>query len=238
MTLARLLPIAERFDVYLLGTGLPSFWVAKMADMRLTLGLSGWTTNDWTKGSAVQMLLPPQSPNDALVAKVADNLHNRRALNLADLSSRARVDKGQTAGALNQLALRGQAIYDLDSDLFRWRQVLPMAVSEKEMGPPHAETEAARALITKNKVKINSSDEGPRGGWIVTAKAEGKPCEALINADGMVVKGKCLCSWHFKFGIRNGPCRHIQAVRDLLFNNAANQSGDWYEKRLLWAGRS
>ena len=43
LSLTRLLPLAERFDVYLLGTGLPSFWVAKMGNMRLTLGLSGWT---------------------------------------------------------------------------------------------------------------------------------------------------------------------------------------------------
>jgi len=238
LTLARLLPIAERFDVYLLGTGLPSFWVAKMGDMRLTLGLSGWTTNDWTKGSAVQMLLPSQTPKDALVAKTADNLHSRKALSFKDLSSRIRVGPGETAGALNQLALRGQAIYDLDAEVFRWRQVLPMAVSEKEMGAPHPETSAARILINKNRVKINSNHRGPRGGWAVVAKVEGKPCEALINADGMVIKGKCLCGWHFKFGIRNGPCRHIQAVRDLVFNGAGKQSGDWYESRLRWAGRS
>ena len=30
LVLARLLPLAERFDVTLLGTGLPSFWVAHM----------------------------------------------------------------------------------------------------------------------------------------------------------------------------------------------------------------
>ncbi len=55
-SLARLLPLAERFDVYLLGTGFPSFWVARMGEMRLTLGLSGWTTNDWTRGSALDLL--------------------------------------------------------------------------------------------------------------------------------------------------------------------------------------
>src|SRR5438876_675380 len=30
LVLSRLLPLADRFDVYLLGTGLPSFWVAQM----------------------------------------------------------------------------------------------------------------------------------------------------------------------------------------------------------------
>ncbi len=62
MSLARLLPLATHVDVYLPGTGLPSFWVVQMGNMRLTLGLSGWTANDWTRGSAVQRLLPATAP--------------------------------------------------------------------------------------------------------------------------------------------------------------------------------
>ena len=237
MTLARLLPLAERFDVYLLGTGMPSFWVAKLGNMRLTLGLSGWTTNDWTKGSAVQMLLPQVETTDAFVAKAADQLLLNRASTLDDLSGRIHSGQSDTAAALNQLALRGQAIYDLDAGLFRWRQVLPMALSDKEIGPAHPEILGARELLIKNKLEILTSDAGPRGGWVVTAKVEGKPCEALIDSDGMVKKGKCVCSWHYKFGIRNGPCRHIQVIRDHTFVGNTDGNQDWYEKLSAWAGK-
>ena len=237
MTLGRLLPLAERFDVYLLGTGMPSFWVAKLGNMRLTLGLSGWTTNDWTKGSAVQMLLPQVETTDAVVAKAADQLLNSRSATLDDLSGRIHTGTSDTAAALNQLALRGQAIYDLDAGLFRWRQVLPVALSDKEIGPAHPEILGARELLIKEKVKILTSDAGPRGGWVVTANVGGKPCEALIDGDGMVKKGKCVCSWHYKFGIRNGPCRHIQAIRDQMFVGSTDSKQDWYEKLLAWAGR-
>src|SRR5262249_50279179 len=61
--LAGLLPIMDGADVYLLGTGLPSFWVARMGEMRLTLGLSGWTANDWTGASALDQLTPPAEPS-------------------------------------------------------------------------------------------------------------------------------------------------------------------------------
>jgi len=44
--LARTLPLVSGFTVHLLGTGLPSFWLAHFGEMTLTLGLSGWTTND------------------------------------------------------------------------------------------------------------------------------------------------------------------------------------------------
>ena len=50
--LARLLPLADGADVYLLGTGLPSFWSVRLGEMRFLLGLSGWTANDWSGGSA------------------------------------------------------------------------------------------------------------------------------------------------------------------------------------------
>jgi hypothetical protein len=238
LTLARLLPLAERFDVYLLGTGLPSFWVAKMGNMRLTLGLSGWTANDWTKGSAVQMLLPQEEANDALIAKAADNLHSRRSLDFDNLKGRIgrSTGSGQIASALNQLALRGQVIYDLDAGVYRWRQVLPMAFSDKEVSTGHPELLAARSLLVGGKVEIKSRDESPRGGSVVTADVDGKPVECKIDADGMIKKGKCVCSWHYKSGIRNGPCRHIQAVRDIVFSGSSGLNSDWFEKRLTWAG--
>src|SRR6185436_16795572 len=45
--LARVLPLCERIEVRLLGTGMPSIWIAHMGEMRLCLALSGWTANDW-----------------------------------------------------------------------------------------------------------------------------------------------------------------------------------------------
>ena len=41
--LERLLPRAKRVRVFLLGSGLPTFWVVDLGDLSFTLGLSGWT---------------------------------------------------------------------------------------------------------------------------------------------------------------------------------------------------
>ncbi len=84
LTLARVLPLAEGFDVYLLGTGLPTFWVARMGGMRLTLGLSGWTTNDWTRGSALDALAPPAGLSAGTLSQIANDLERRGAFNLRD----------------------------------------------------------------------------------------------------------------------------------------------------------
>jgi hypothetical protein len=46
--LERLVPVARKVTVHLLGSGMPSFWVADLGDLSFTLGLSGWTANDWS----------------------------------------------------------------------------------------------------------------------------------------------------------------------------------------------
>ena len=213
LSLARLLPLATQVDVYLLGTGLPSFWVVQMGNMRLTLGLSGWTTNDWTRGSAVQMLLPPSQPSLAKVAMAAERLSQQRTMSLNELSS---GPAGESASIMNQLALRGQTIFDLHANVFRWRQILPMALSDRELGEPHPELTGVQQIIAAKKVKVETRHEAPRGGEIITGKVENQSCEVLIDGDGIIRKGKCRCSWHFKFGVRNGPCRHLQALRESI----------------------
>src|SRR5688572_7167205 len=82
LSLARLLPIAERFDVHLLGTGLPSFWVARLGEMRLTLGLSGWTVNDWTRSAALDLVAPQASASPDQVERVRSHLHQQRKATL------------------------------------------------------------------------------------------------------------------------------------------------------------
>ena len=58
--LERLIPVAQRFTVHLLGSGMPSFYVADLGNMSFTLGLSGWTTNDWSASGNFDLLAPAQ----------------------------------------------------------------------------------------------------------------------------------------------------------------------------------
>lgn len=234
LSLARVLPLATQVDVWLLGTGLPSFWVVQMGNMRLTLGLSGWTTNDWTRGSAIQMLLPSSEPSLAQVAIAAEKLSQQRTLSLSQLRTVLNCSPGEAASVMTQLAMRGQAIFDLQAGVFRWRQMLPMASSDQEMGPPHPEMAAAQQLMIHGLVKVETREQAPRGGSIVTGKVENQSCEVLIDGDGIIRKGKCRCNWHFKFGIRNGPCRHLQVLRDQIWMQTRASGQDWYEERLKW----
>jgi hypothetical protein len=234
MTLARSLPLAERYEVYLLGTGLPSFWVAQLGEMRLTLGLSGWTANDWTRGSAIDLLAPPSAPAPDLVDNIAAILRQNRAMTLSQITATLRIDAERAATALRQLAHTGQAIYDLSAGLYRWRQIMPRAVGEAELGPEHPELASARQIMERNQVTLESRAEAPdaKGGYLLAGKAESKRVEILLDADQRVRRGKCVCGYYQKYGLKNGPCRHMLALRWRASVGAleAYRASGWYER--------
>jgi hypothetical protein len=213
LVLARLLPLAESFDVHLLGTGLPHFWVANMGEMRLTLGLSGWTTNDWTRGSALDMLAPPVSPPRDLIASVATMLRSVRAATVAQIQTHTHSDDAHTLAALRHLAWTGQVIHDLTAGVYRWRQVMPQPLGEAEMGTEHEEMTGLRQLLIKRKGGIKSREPAPGGGTLVTGTVDGSPVEVLTDADNRIRRGRCVCGYFRKFGVRNGPCRHMMTLR-------------------------
>ncbi len=233
LALSRLLPLAMKFEVHLLGTGLPSFWIADMGDMKLTLGLSGWTANDWTRGSALDLLAPPAQPSAELIARVAQFMKGRRAAAFADIDLDCGGQPAQTAAALNRLAHTGQLIHDLPNAVYRWRQIMPMALGEAELGPENEELTASKELLLRKNAKIDSRTEAA-GGVLVTGTADRKPVELFLNQDGLIKRGKCVCSHHYKFGIRAGPCRHLLALRTLAMRETEsaveNSLAGWYQQ--------
>jgi hypothetical protein len=57
---------------------------------------------------------------------------------------------------MNQLALRGQAIFDLHAGVFRWRQVFRWRLSDRELGSPHPELAGISANHRGEKVRVES----------------------------------------------------------------------------------
>jgi len=214
LSLARLLPLAESIEVHLLASGLPSFWLVRMGDMTFTLGLSGWTANDWSRGSALDLLQPPRAPSLDLIAKVAAVMKSRRSATLADIQTAMdEPDEFLVASALRQLAQTGQLIYDIAHHVFRYRQIMSQPLGEAQLGPEDGELAAARLLIARDKIKLLDRQDGPNLSRVIIGDVDSKPVEILVDPEDRIKRGKCLCG-HFKqFGLRNGPCRHMIALR-------------------------
>jgi hypothetical protein len=211
--LSRLLPLMDGAEVYLLGSGLPSFWSIRLGPIRLLLGLSGWTANDWTGSSALDQLAPSAEPDPAMMTSIARAFHGEPAMSFPRLHAVTNAPAPALAFGLNRLALLGQVIHDLPLDLYRWRQIMPVTLSAEVIGPEHPETEAARRLVADHKVRVNRDETRPGGHRVIEGRVSSTDVSLLADGDGRMVRGHCTCSHHFKGGLRRGPCRHLQALR-------------------------
>lgn len=212
--LARLLPLIDEVDVYLLGTGFPSFWVAKMGEMRLILGLSGWTTNDWTGASALDQIAPPVEVNEHMLVQIAGAFREQPMLPFNRVVASSQLPPATVAAGLNRLALLGQVIHDLPLGQYRWRQVMPTPLTSEQIGPENPETAEAKSMVERNQVTVTRNEPTPTGLRLLQGRMPNHSVELLLDGDARIIRGKCSCSHHFKNGLRKGPCRHLQALRN------------------------
>ena len=256
LALSRVLPLVESCDVYLLGSGLPSFWVVKLGEMRLTLGLSGWTANDWSQGSALDLLAPPGEPSSHRLEAASSLLQRQGAMRLDRLQALLACgtgvcSTGDTVSTLHRLAHQGQVIYDLAAGVYRWRQIMPRAVGEAELGPEPAELVASREIVQNGTVQIVSQTELSSSEITYAGTSAGQAVEITVDQEGVTRRGQCVCS-HHQSGLRQGPCRHLLALRSVALghsstsNDSMNTSAAtlstatvstamWYNRLQKWA---
>jgi hypothetical protein len=211
MVFARLLPLIEKIEVRLLGTGMPSIWIAHLGDMRFVLALSGWTANDWTSGASLELLAKDQRADVATVEALTKFLRAEQMAPLSKLASAAAAPDDRVLGSLFQLARQGQVMFDFSSELYRWRQVMPVSLSEAVIGPEPIEVSEGKRLV--KEVSIAREEPITAGRILYVAKVGGTSCESIVDPDFALLKAKCTCKHHHQFGLRAGPCRHLLALK-------------------------
>jgi hypothetical protein len=213
-SLARVLPLCERVEVRLLGSGLPSVWIAHMGDMRLVLALSGWTTNDWTSGVGLDLLAGSREPDIRTMGLADQFLRKEQRADLATIASATGSSQENLIPALHRLAKQGQLIFDHADRVYRYRQVMLDVLGEAMLGPEHPELVEGRKISqTRGGVVITRDEMLADARRAVVAKSDGTNCEAIFDADLVIKKAKCSCSFFHKSGLRAGPCRHLLALR-------------------------
>ncbi len=91
----------------LLGSGLPSLWIIYMGDMRLVLALSGWTANDWTSGSNLDLMAGAIHPTRGSRIASAATWRRSGARSIGELGAALNAPDDALVAALHLLAKRG-----------------------------------------------------------------------------------------------------------------------------------
>ena len=227
MVLSRLLPMADGVDVHLLGSGLPHIWVVRMGELRFVLGLSGWTANSWTAGANLDLLAGVFKTDAATIAAAAQYLSVEHAATLSELMTETGQERTALVGALHQLAKQGQIMVDHARGCYRWRQVMPVALSAELMGPENPELTAARTFLRRGLVHIARREQVSANQKLVMGSASGTRCETLLNSDGQFLRARCTCSHFYKNKLRGGPCRHLLALKLEADDFLAHPSRRW-----------
>jgi len=217
LILERLIPVAKQFTVHLLGTGLPSFYVADLGNMSFTLGLSGWTANDWSTSGNFDLMAPRADVDDFTKQRVFAALKENWAEKPDNLARRLGMDRSVILGALGAYTQAGRAIYDLNKNVYRVRELSrePLPMNKLRFANPREES--ATSFLTQNVVKITNLEQDPSGALNVlgTVKDKSKTYNNMvsIDKDERIVKALCDCYWHQQNKLFRGPCEHILALR-------------------------
>ncbi len=214
--LERLIPIAKRFTVHLLGQGMPSFWVADLGDLTFTLGLSGWTANDWSASGNFDLLAPRKDVDEATKIKVYQALKKDWLSTPEALVQKTGIPRAQVLGALSAWTQAGRAIFDLAKGVYRARELSrePLPLDALRFANER-ESQAMRFIEARGvTVRANASADGTMAlmGNVKEGRQELHP-SLIMDSDSRIVRAECSCNFFQQNQLRKGPCEHMLAVR-------------------------
>jgi hypothetical protein len=217
LTLERLIPVARKFTVHLLGSGLPSFYVADLGDMSFTLGLSGWTANDWSRAGNFDLMAPRAEVDFLTKQRVFDGLKERWLDSPEVLASRLNLDRALVLGALGAYTQAGRAIYDLNKGVYRARELSRDPLPMDKLRFANEREHKASEFLARNAVSVTNKTVDDNGCCTLQGKVQDKDKafapSLTIDRDERMLKAQCTCNWHRQNKLYQGPCEHILALR-------------------------
>lgn len=216
LTLERLTGIAERVEVRLLGTGLPSFWQVSGSEWQYTLGLSGWTANDWSRSGQFDLFGPRHYVDAGTRKRVFNALSQHWKASPVLLSLQTGLARDVVESSLLAYTQAGRVVYDLAEGCYRRRELSrePLPLDRLRFA---SEREEEAALLVANEA-VSDLRVGARGaGRLIQARlkagAKEHAVRVEIDADERLASAQCECDYFIKNKLHRGPCAHILAAR-------------------------
>jgi biotin operon repressor len=214
--LERLIPVAKNFTVHLLGTGMPSFYVADLGDMSFTLGLSGWTANDWASAGNFDLMAPRADVDEWTQKQVFDALRENWLESPDSLARRLNLSRTAVLGALSAYTQAGRAIYDLNKRVYRVRELSREPLPMERLRFANEREERATRFLSQNEIQVTSVSDAD-GALLLQGNVKDKDKtytpSLTIDRDERIIAAECTCNWHQQNKLYKGPCEHILALR-------------------------
>ena len=214
--LERLLPRARRVRLFLLGTGLPTFWVVDLGDLSFTLGLSGWTNNNWSEAGNFDLMAAREEVDTVTQARVFDELGKSWLATPEELAGKTGLAAPVVASALAGWVQAGRAIFDLDRGVYRKRELTREPLPLEKLRFANPREAAAAEMLHRAKISVDTADVVDGGLHLVgRIKDRGRTFapDLTFDADRRLVAGECSCDFFVRNRLHKGPCEHMLALR-------------------------
>ena len=214
--LERLIPVARGFTLHLLGDGMPSFYVAELGDMSFTLGLSGWTANDWSRLGNFDLLAPRGNVDEFTLRRVYTALAENWCESAPSLARRLHTDEAVVKSALAVYSQKGQVLYDLAGGVYRIRELSREPLPLEQLRFSSEREAKADNFINAKLVKVESQErtaEGVRIAGSVLDNAVKYQASIVVDDDQRLRDAGCECFFWKQNRLRKGPCEHMLALR-------------------------
>ena len=208
------LPNATQVTVSLIADGMPTFWSITMGEIDLTLGLSGWTSQDWASKARFSALAPTSSVTEEMTAKALGALKNLTCASPQIFAVELGVKPAIASTYLQKLTLIGAAMYDRNTGQYLHRQLFPQLdltrnddSSREERFGVSLSNESA--VVISSTLRVRDIKEYRA---VVSSAKESNAVVIAKDEDLRVTYAQCNCSF-FNFNkLKLGPCRHIVAT--------------------------
>lgn len=216
LVLERLIPIADNVRVHLLGTGLPSFYSVELGDMHFTLGLSGWTANDWSRMGHFDLMAPRKEVGFGVKQQVIQALSQNYVSSVSGMSTDLGLQTDQVEAALTAFTQAGRVMYDLKQGVYRLRELSQEPLEMEALRFADEREAEANHVLENGKIRIKKSIDLLGNQQLEGVVQEsGNIWETFIKLDPeqRMIEGNCTCSYYIQNKLHRGPCPHMLAVR-------------------------
>jgi hypothetical protein len=220
--LERLIPLADKFTLHLLGDGMPSFYIADLGDLSFTLGLSGWSANDWSKMANFDLMAARSEVDDITASSIYQALLSKWVASAEQLSKATGFDRVTVTTALAKYAQHGQVLYDLSQGLYRIRELSREPLDMSVLRFSNEREALAQRFVDAQLATLQTPSEYNGGISLHGEVLDNAVCyqsTLTIDSDFRISAASCHCHFYHQNKLRKGPCEHMIALR-LLFNQS------------------
>ncbi|WP_315080500.1 SWIM zinc finger family protein [uncultured Clostridium sp.] len=232
LVLEKIIPLVKSFKVRLLGFGMPQFIIGDMGAMKMTIGFSSWSSNDWVKGTAFNIL--GGFIGEGNYHKVYELLKEKRFVSIDKIyEDLTESSKSENKAGIGMVLRRGEGYYDAIKDSVRFRRLCNEEIPKELYETTPMELKVQEHIdegMDNFRVTVTEDNEFIFTHSLKTPNPKYKKwkyyrtddfnrefdfTETLIKIDeeGQISKVKCDCR-DFNKGPRNisAPCSHILAL--------------------------